>query len=151
MTTTGRLLFEAKLVHSKISEMSFFNVTQLGLQNQIKSAVKVPSSNDNPDRVTLSEPVYPNSESNGSHVKYTERLHKHIRPKQGKLHCLFSLLKPNVSLSICILFSRKYLLLFENIHFKVLEDWRCADVYSTLYKPFVIMIKFYSLCVLIII
>ena len=63
--------------------MSFFNVTQLGVQDPIKTAVNIPSSNDNPNRVTLSEPVYPNSESNGSHVKYTERLHKHIRPQQG--------------------------------------------------------------------
>lgn len=76
--------------------MSFFNLTQLGVQDTIKNGVKTPattigsgpvtekeSGKHIPDRTTLKEPVYPNSEANGSHVLYTKRLHKHIRPKQG--------------------------------------------------------------------
>ena len=80
--------------------MSFFNVTQLGVQDHIKTCVKNPGTYPRsisssgeaaaqiPLRTTLSEPVYPNSEANGSHVKYTERLHKHIRPKLGEFHNL---------------------------------------------------------------
>ncbi|KAK3731825.1 hypothetical protein QZH41_020182 [Actinostola sp. cb2023] len=76
--------------------MSFFNLTQLGVQDTIKTGVKTPamsigvgpktekeSAKHGPDRTSLKEPVYPNSEANGSHIKYTQRLHKHIRPKQG--------------------------------------------------------------------
>lgn len=76
--------------------MSFFNLTQLGVQDTIKNAVKIPTSTlgagpvegkesgkQIPDRTSLKEPVYPNSEANGSHVLYTKRLHKHIRPQQG--------------------------------------------------------------------
>lgn len=76
--------------------MSFFNLTQLGLQDTIKNGVKTPSTTVGtgpanikesgkqiPDRTSLKEPVYPNSEANGSHVLYSQRLHKHIRPKQG--------------------------------------------------------------------
>lgn len=79
--------------------MSFFNLTRLGLQDPIKAAVTRPGttpapgshpgsgkSTSGPQRTTLSEPVYPNSEANGSYVKYTERLHKHIRPKLGKIY-----------------------------------------------------------------
>lgn len=81
--------------------MSFFNLTRLGLQDPIKAAVTVPGTTPAPgeqpntakstsgaQRTTLSEPVYPNSEANGSYVKYTKRLHKHIRPKLGKI-CLY--------------------------------------------------------------
>ena len=80
--------------------MSFFNLTRLGLQDPIKAAVTrpgtTPAPGDQPNtantttgaqRTTLSEPVYPNSEANGSYVKYTKRLHKHIRPKLGEI-CL---------------------------------------------------------------
>ena len=45
-------------------------------------------------KTTLSEPVYPNSEANGSYVKYTERLHKHIRPKLGEYHFISSTVLP---------------------------------------------------------
>lgn len=78
--------------------MAFFNLTRLGLQDPIKAAVTRPGttpapghhqesgkSTSAPQRTTFSEQVYPNSEANGSYVKYTERLHKHIRPKQGKI------------------------------------------------------------------
>ena len=81
--------------------MSFFNLTRLGLQDPIKAAVTRPGTTPAPkdqcdtakstagaQRTTLSEPVYPNSEANGSYVKYTERLHKHIRPKMGKIFLL---------------------------------------------------------------
>ena len=80
--------------------MAFFNLTRLGLQDPIKAAVTRPGTTQPGDqcdaaksptgaqRTTLSEPVYPNSEANGSHVKYTKRLHKHIRPKLGKKNCL---------------------------------------------------------------
>lgn len=77
--------------------MSFFNLTRLGYQDPIKAAVtrtgttplgdqcdKTESTTGAP-RTTLSEPVYPNSQANGSYVKYTRRLHKHIRPKLGKI------------------------------------------------------------------
>lgn len=79
--------------------MAFFNLTRLGLQDPIKSAVTKPGTASAPGgdldtakstaaaaqrHATLQEPVYPNSEANGSHVKYTKRLHKHIRPKLGK-------------------------------------------------------------------
>lgn len=75
--------------------MSFFNLTRLGYQDPIKAAVtrtgKTPlgdqcdktESTTGAPRTTLSEPVYPNSQANGSYVKYTRRLHKHIRPKLG--------------------------------------------------------------------
>lgn len=76
--------------------MAFFNLTQLGLQDTIKNGVKTPaapiatgpvvgtaSENQLPVRTSLKQPVYPNSEANGSYVKYTERLHKHIRPQKG--------------------------------------------------------------------
>lgn len=72
--------------------MAFFNLTRLGLQDPIKAAVSSTGTSSGRDesatgaqRTAFSEPVYPNSEANGSHVKYTERLHKHIRPKLGKL------------------------------------------------------------------
>ena len=77
--------------------MSFFNLTRLGVQDPIKAAVTRPGTSSRPSdpseksrlasasqRTALSEPVYPNSEANGSYVRYTERLHKHIRPKLGK-------------------------------------------------------------------
>jgi hypothetical protein len=75
--------------------MAFFNLTQLGLQDTIKNAVKTPattigtaaadteSEKQLPVRIGLKEPVYPNSEANGSYVKYTQRIHKHIRPQKG--------------------------------------------------------------------
>lgn len=79
--------------------MAFFNLTRLGLQDPIKAAVTRPGTTPAPSehpgtakstsgaqRTTLSEPVYPNSEANGSYVKYTERVHKHIRPKLGKIY-----------------------------------------------------------------
>ena len=81
------------------SAMAFFNLTRLGLQDPIKSAVTKPGTASAPGgdldtakstaaaasrHASLKEPVYPNSEANGSHVKYTTRLHKHIRPKLGK-------------------------------------------------------------------
>ena len=78
--------------------MAFFNLTQLGLQDTIKNGVRIPaapivtgpvpgteSENQLPVRTGLKEPVYPNSEANGSYVKYTQRLHKHIRPQKGWL------------------------------------------------------------------
>lgn len=86
--------------------MSFFNLTQLGVQDHIKSCVKNPGNYPRPSdfdgstapaptqKTTLSEPVYPNSEANGSYVKYTERLHKHIRPKLGEYHFISSTVLP---------------------------------------------------------
>lgn len=78
--------------------MAFFNLTRLGLQDPIKAAVTRPGTTPAPgnqpgtatsasgaQRTKLSETVYPNSEANGSYVKYTERVHKHIRPKLGKV------------------------------------------------------------------
>lgn len=70
--------------------MAFFNLTRLGFQDPIKAAVSSTGTTSDGDqsatgaqRTTFSEPVYANSEASGSHVKYTERLHKHIRPKLG--------------------------------------------------------------------
>ena len=86
--------------------MAFFNLTRLGLQDPIKAAVTRPGTTPAPgnqagtatstsgtQRTTLSEPVYPNSEANGSYVKYTERVHKHIRPKLGKIYDCIALSK----------------------------------------------------------
>ena len=87
--------------------MSFFNLTRLGVQDPIKTAVTrpgtTPAPGDHPgtakstsgaQRTTLSEPVYPNSEANGSYVKYTRRLNKHIRPKLGKI---------SIHITICLM------------------------------------------------
>lgn len=75
--------------------MAFFNLTRLGFQDPIKAAVTKSGTTSQGDqcdtvkstteaqRTLLNEPVYPNSEANGSHVKYTKRLNKHIRPKLG--------------------------------------------------------------------
>ncbi|EDO42881.1 predicted protein [Nematostella vectensis] len=72
--------------------MSFFNLTQLGVQDPVNHAVKKPGSsplNRPTETRTAQQPterrkqVHPNSEADGSYVKYTERLHKHIRPENG--------------------------------------------------------------------
>ena len=77
--------------------MAFFNLTRLGFQDPIKAAVTKSGTTSQGDqcdtvkstteaqRTLLNEPVYPNSEANGSHVKYTKRLNKHIRPKLGEI------------------------------------------------------------------
>ena len=82
--------------------MAFFNLTRLGFQDPIKAAVSSTGTTSDRDqsatgaqRTTFSEPVYANSEASGSHVKYTERLHKHIRPKLGELsQKLFQFVSP---------------------------------------------------------
>jgi len=92
--------------------MSFFNLTRLGLQDPIKAAVTRPGTTPAPkdqcdtakstagaQRTTLSEPVYPNSEANGSYVKYTERLHKHIRPKMGPNEIYHKQITTNINYS----------------------------------------------------
>ena len=76
--------------------MSFFNLTQLGAEDAIKSSVAVQSapSTGGADhgRQThqsgvssrFGETVFPNSKANGSHEKYTTMLQKHQRPPNGR-------------------------------------------------------------------
>lgn len=96
--------------------MAFFNLTRLGLQDPIKAAVTKPGTTPAPvddpgtskstsgaQRTTLSEPVYPNSEANGSYVKYRERVHKHIRPKLGKIYIYINYITRIVEVnSVCL-------------------------------------------------
>ena len=75
--------------------MAFFNLTQLGVQDPIKAAlkeeekadVKVKKSRSGPTVSTLADnngnQKYP-SEAQGSYVKYTERLTKHQRTNNCK-------------------------------------------------------------------
>jgi len=92
--------------------MAFFNLTRLGLQDPIKAAVTKPGTTPAPvdhpgtskstsgaQRTTLSEPVYPNSEANGSYVKYRERVHKHIRPKLGPNEIYHTQVTTNINYS----------------------------------------------------
>ena len=76
--------------------MSFFNLTQLGTEDAIKSSVAVQSapstSGTDHGRQThqsgvpsrFGETVFPNSKANGSHEKYTTMLQKHQRPPNGR-------------------------------------------------------------------
>lgn len=91
--------------------MSFFNLTRLGVQDAIKTAVTRPGIEPAPSgqqgtasisgakSTTLSEPVYPNSEANGSYVKYTKRLNKHIRPKLGPNEIYHTQITTNINYS----------------------------------------------------
>lgn len=92
--------------------MAFFNLTRLGLQDPIKAALTRPGTTPAPgnqpgtatstsgaQRTKLSEAVYPNSEANGSYVKYTERVHKHIRPKLGPNEIYHTQVTTNINYS----------------------------------------------------
>ena len=72
--------------------MSFFNLTQLGAQDTIKSSVQ-PAPNtsaaSNGTRTSVEssrfgDSVLPNSEASGSYQKYTAMLQKHQRSLNGK-------------------------------------------------------------------
>ena len=66
--------------------MAFFCLTQLGVQDPIKSALRTDNNQPNSAPTSKPEPQQggqspskPSSEAQGSYVKYTERLTKHQR------------------------------------------------------------------------
>ena len=75
--------------------MSFFNLTQLGVEDTIKASVKsAPNTSTATDGTRTSQSsrfgdtVLPNSEANGSYEKYTAMLQKHQRSPNGKNTCI---------------------------------------------------------------
>lgn len=86
--------------------MSFFNLTQLGADNAVKSSVAVhsvpcstaPSCGRQSAHSSVSsrfgETVLPNSEANGSHEKYTTMLQKHQRSPNGKNYIVYAFYIP---------------------------------------------------------
>lgn len=71
--------------------MSFFNLTELGADDAIKASVaknvqSMSNTAASSDGVSsrFGDNVFPTSEANGSHEKYTTMLQKHQRSPNGK-------------------------------------------------------------------